>query len=609
MSTNMTAGTKNANFLLKFELRKKSKTLFFDGIKKGTAKATPWVEAMGKCEFNDKPIVSEKEVKLQAKLTAQKIIDEKAKLEAELKAQKLAEEKEKLEDELRKQILEEEKEKLKNELRAKIKAELRANNLSKEKAEQKAKKLAMEKARLAKEKAILKAKKLAKEKVEQKAKKLAMEKARLAKGKAELKAKKLAKEKAIIEAQRKAQNKKDFLEHVNMIKDIELFLNKGSSFDSIKIANLFVKFNGLAQSKWTSNTFKAYRKLKNYALSYNDFKDFIINQELNRENLKNEKINSLSESLRQKIDTLKEFVTKNLTSKKTPRALELISKVEEELSKKEINRLDKLNQEVGDWISNINKKTSIVKKNKPNLDVINEKKSVIKNIETMNQRFNRLKETTNYQQGACLSVITIYFQRGYNLTKNQLAIAQKLSPRYMKLGDAAQVQCRLTPKTAADVDRYLTCLSNKSSPADAEFYAGVKTYDAKALISKFTAGSGVPLDLACGKNGNGIELIKKNNVVKKQKPNTKPNVQNSIAMKSTILNFKKQTAYRCYNSVPSIRKDTVRSILRQGNDYMMKSIDAVNNNNPGLAKSYIDTAGQFYDNSISISQRVGATNC
>ena len=106
-----------------------------------------------------------------------------------------------------------------------------------------------------------------------------------------------------------------------------------------------------------------------------------------------------------------------------------------------------------------------------------------------------------------------------------------------------------------------------------------------------------------------MELIKKNNGVKKQKPNTKPNVQNSIAMKSTVLNFKKQTAYRCYNSVPSIRKDTVRSVLRQGNDYMMKSIDAVNNNNPGLAKSYIDTAGQFYDNSISISQRVGATNC
>ena len=124
MSTNMTAGTTNANFLLTFELRKKSKILFFDGIKKGTAKGAPWVEAMGKCEFNDKPIVSEKEVKLQAQLIAQKFIDDNAKLKAELKAQKLAEEKEKLEDELRKQILEEEKEKLKNELRAKIKANL-----------------------------------------------------------------------------------------------------------------------------------------------------------------------------------------------------------------------------------------------------------------------------------------------------------------------------------------------------------------------------------------------------------------------------------------------------------------------------------------------------
>jgi len=175
--------------------------------------------------------------------------------------------------------------------------------------------------------------------------------------------------------QRKAQNKKDFLEHVSMIKDIELFLKKGSSFDLIKTATLFIKFNGLAQGKWTSNTFKAYRELKNYALSYNDFEDFIIEQEVNRENLRQEKINKLSENLIEKSKTLKEFITKNLTSKKIPRALELISKIEKVLTSEDINRLDRLNQEVGDWISNMhnNKKsnTKLISKDNEN------KKSVL----------------------------------------------------------------------------------------------------------------------------------------------------------------------------------------------------------------------------------------
>ena len=219
-------------------------------------------------------------------------------------------------------------------------------------------------------------------------------------------------------------------------------------------------------------------------------------------------------------------------------------------------------------------------------------------------------KTSNYKQGACFSVITIYFQRGYNLTKNQLALAQKFSSRYLKLGDAAQVQCRITPKTAADIDKYLTCLSNKSSPADAEFYAGFKSYNAKNYISKFKAGSSIPLSVVCGKNGKGIELNKINNVKKKQKPKSKPNVQNSIAMKAQILDFKKQTAYRCYDSVPSTYKDVVMSTyLRSGNDYYIKARDEMKNNRLGTAKTFIDTAGMFYDNSIKQSQQFGATNC
>jgi len=209
--------------------------------------------------------------------------------------------------------------------------------------------------------------------------------------------------------QRKAQNKKDFLEHVSMIKDIELFLKKGSSFDLIKTATLFIKFNGLAQGKWTSNTFKAYRELKNYALSYNDFEDFIIEQEVNRENLRQEKINKLSENLIEKSKTLKEFITKNLTSKKIPRALELISKIEKVLTSEDINRLDRLNQEVGDWISNMhnNKKsnTKLISKD-------NENKKI-----SLAERFAILEKKVSFKEGKCLGTLLYATRKGWKMSK------------------------------------------------------------------------------------------------------------------------------------------------------------------------------------------------
>jgi len=427
-----------------------------------------WVEGMGKCQIIEKSKISEKDIKLEAEKLAKEKAEKEAKQEAELKAQILAEEKAKQEAKLKAQILEEEKQKLKEELRKKIRAELKEKQLAKERAilqdkeeaRQKAQKLEEEKARLAKENARKKAQELAREK-------------------ARIKAEKIAKEKAKKEAARKAQNKKDFLEHKNLISDIQIFLSIGSSFDPVKIANLFVKFNGLAQGKWTANTFKAYRDLKNYALSFDEFKNFTVEQDINRENLKQEKINKLSESLREKSTTLKEFITKNLTSKKTPRALELISKIEKILPSESINKLEKLNQEVGDWILNMDNKSSVIKKNEFNSSISNPKKSVIEN-----------------------------------------------------------------------------------------------------------------------------------NVVKKEKLKTNPNVENSINVKMVILDAKKQTAYRCADSVPPRYKDLVMSSnLRQGNNFYIKAIDQIKNNNLSLANTLIDSAGRSYDNSVKQSQQMGSTNC
>lgn len=283
-----------------------------------------------------------------------------------------------------------------------------------------------------------------------------------------------------------------------MISDIQLFLSRGSSFDPVKIANLFVKFNGLAHGKWTANTFKAYRDLKNYALSFDEFKNFTVEQDINRENLKQEKINKLSESLREKSKTLKEFITKNLTSKKTPRALELISKIEEILPSESINKLEKLNKEVGNWILNMANKTSVIKKKNPDL---NANKQIKQTVETFKQRFERLSVKSNYKKGRCLGVILLGKKYGIQLTAENLAFAQKYIPRYLKAGgDSIRKQCRMNLKTAGDIDKYLTCLSSKSSLADAEFLAGIETVDNDVVKEDFAVKSAFPIFTFCPLN-------------------------------------------------------------------------------------------------------------
>lgn len=588
---------KNSLFIIKFDFRKSNNKIFFSAIMKPERRT--WVDAQGECKIEEKPKVSEKDLKLEAK----KIAQEKTKQEAKLKAQILEEEKAKQEAKLKAQILEEEKEKLKEELRKKIRAELKEKQLAKERAILQAKEKARQKAqRLEEEKA-----RLAKERARKKAQELAREQARL-------KAEKLAKEKAKKEAARKTQNKKDFLEHVNMISDIQLFLSKGSSFDPVKIANLFVKFNGLAQGKWTSNTFKAYRDLKNYALSFDEFKNFIVEQEINRENLKQEKINKLSDSLREKSKTLKEFITKNLTSKKTPRALELISKIEKILPSENINKLDRLNQQVGDWILNINDKSSVNTTNKSSDKLV--KKNNLNKEMSFDERFTILKNKLSYKEGKCLGTILYAARNGWKMSKWAAGFIldhndpfQSYITNFIKNKKVCKTK---SLKTAVDVDNKINCIANfykqtkgftdQRGLSYARFTLGmfVSEFDAKRYQTPFAAFTAVCLD----------PDLQKNNVVKKQKPKTKPNVQNSIAMKAQILDLKKQTAYRCYDSVPSTYKDVVMSTyLRSGNDYYMKARDEMKNNRLGTAKTFIDAAGTFYDNSIKQSQQFGATNC
>ena len=605
---------KNSIFIIKFELRKKNNILFFESTMDKEMKDSVWVEGMGKCQIIEKPKVSEKDIKLEAEKLAKEKTEKEAKQEAELKAQILAEEKAKQEAKFKAQIIEEEKEKLKEELRKKIRAELKEKQLAKERAKLRAKKQAQEQARLAKQKAKEKAQQLANEKArlaKEKAKKQAQ---KLAREQARIKAEKLAKEKAKKEAVRKAQNKKDFLEHLNMISDIQLFLSKGSSFDPVKIANLFVKFNGLAQGKWTSNTFKAYRDLKNYALSFDEFKNFMVEQEVNRENLKQEKINKLSDSLKEKSKTLKEFITKNLTSKKTPRALELISKIEKILPSENIKKLDKLNQEVGSWISNINDEASVNTNNKSSDKLV--KKNNLNKEMSFDERFTILKNKLSYKEGKCLGTILYAARNGWKMSKwaagfilDQNNPFQSYITNFIKNKKVCKSK---SLKTAVDVDNKINCIANfykqtkgftdQRGLSYARFTLGmfVSEFDAKRYQTPFAAFNAVCLD----------PDLQKNNVVKKQKPKTKPNVQNSIAMKAQILDFKKQTAYRCYDSVPSTYKDVVMSTyLRSGNDYYMKARDEMKNNRLGTAKTFIDTAGMFYDNSIKQSQQFGATNC
>ena len=186
----------------------------------------------------------------------------------------------------------------------------------------------------------------------QKKKKLVQEKA---KRDAQIKVQKLAKEKAKLKAQKlaeeKAEIKNDTLEHVNMIQDIEVFSSKQNIFDPIKIGTLFVKLDNSKKNKWTINSSKVYRELKKYVFSFNEFKDFREQRKQNRLNIENESLDILSKSLNSKISLLKEYISKNLRSKNIPIVIELISKIEKELAKKNVKSLKILNQKVQEWIS------------------------------------------------------------------------------------------------------------------------------------------------------------------------------------------------------------------------------------------------------------------
>ena len=196
--------------------------------------------------------------------------------------------------------------------------------------------------------------------------------------------------------------------------------------------------------------------MKTYALSFNDFKDFLKKQNLNRENQRKEQLTKVSQSLRQKIITLKEFITKNLTSKKTPRALELISKIENELPSKKINRLNKLNLEIGNWILNINKKGNIDKKKKSKTKLTDAGKT-IKNI-SLDQRINILKKQRSFQEGKCYASVAYASRRGLEMSKWHNAFINKHKSKAAFVMKNTNL-CPLNIKNAYDIDNKISCLS------------------------------------------------------------------------------------------------------------------------------------------------------
>ena len=228
----------------------------------------------------------------------------------------------------------EEKAKREADISAKNKAEVKSKTRSwisrKEKAEEKAKR-----------EAELAAKKKAEEKAKREAELAAKKKAKeKAKREAELAAKKRAEEKRL----------KNFREHKDMLSDIELFASQETLFDPVKIGGLFVNFNQAKKGEWDEQASSAYEKLSTYALSIDEFREFREQRELDRSTAVEQSIAKISTNLNEQAALIKNYISKNLASPKTPTALGLLDEIEKEKSGVNLPRLSALNDKVNAWV-------------------------------------------------------------------------------------------------------------------------------------------------------------------------------------------------------------------------------------------------------------------
>ena len=163
----------------------------------------------------------------------------------------------------------------------------------------------------------------------------------------------LAAELASKKKEEETRIKSDFLEHVNMISDIENFSTQTKVFDVVKIGRLFVKFNNAKtkQTTWTLKTSESYDNLKKYALSFDEFANFRKRKEIDRTKTKNKLIEELSEKLKKNVVLLTEYVSQNLSSDQTPKVIEMIESIEEGLEEKVLSQLKSLYDKTEKWIT------------------------------------------------------------------------------------------------------------------------------------------------------------------------------------------------------------------------------------------------------------------
>ena len=161
-----------------------------------------------------------------------------------------------------------------------------------------------------------------------------------------------AKREAELAAKKKAEEKrlKNFREHKDMLSDIELFASQENLFDPVQIGGLFVNFNQAKKGEWDEQASSAYEKLSTYALSIDEFREFREQRELDRSTAIEQSIAKISTNLNEQAALIKNYISKNLASPKTPTALDLLDEIEKEKSGVNLPRLSALNDKVNAWV-------------------------------------------------------------------------------------------------------------------------------------------------------------------------------------------------------------------------------------------------------------------
>ena len=180
----------------------------------------------------------------------------------------------------------------------------------------------------------------------------------------ELLAKEKKAEEERIAPEKKSEEEKRRLQKLNfesklMVADISEYAKLPNELDTIKLAELFIDYSSVEQGEWNEEKINKYNLLVEFVLSDVGFKNYKEQKDLERNQIKQGKVNELTSILADYEQELKEFVSNNLGSALSKTAIDLSKKINSTLENPDIVELTLLIEEIKKFKEEENKITSL----------------------------------------------------------------------------------------------------------------------------------------------------------------------------------------------------------------------------------------------------------